>query len=138
MAEVRGIGGIFFKTENPAELYAWYAKHLGIKAQPGQGAIFQWRTPDDPSEDGMTVWSIFPNTSEYFRDDKARFMINYIVDDLDGLLQTMRAAGVTVDERVERSDYGNFGWLTDPAGNRIELWEPKPEKTKAPETTGVD
>ncbi len=138
MAKVQGIGGIFFKTENPAELYSWYAKHLGIDAHPEYGAIFQWRKAEDPTEENMTVWSIVPNASQQFRDDNARFMINYIVDDLDGLLKELRAQGVAVDDRVERHEYGNFGWLTDPAGNRIELWEPAPAKTAAPEAAGAD
>jgi len=135
MAAVRGIGGIFFKAENPAELYAWYKKHLGIDGHPNEGAMFPWRQADDPSNEGMTVWSIFPDSSKYFRDEKARFMINYI---LDATLEALRAEGVAVDDRVERYEYGNFGWLTDPAGNRIELWEPKPTNTSAPETTKSD
>ncbi len=132
MAGVRGIGGIFFKAESPNELYAWYEKHLGIAGRPGEGAMFTWKRADDPSQDEMTVWSIFPDTSKYFHNDNARFMINYIVDDLDGMLAALRAEGVAVDERVERHEYGSFGWLTDPAGNRIELWEPKPMSTPAP------
>jgi predicted enzyme related to lactoylglutathione lyase len=125
MARVRGIGGIFFKSENPEALYAWYEKHLGIAGRPNEGAMFPWKSADDPSEEGMTVWSIFPASTNYFNPSTAPFMINYIVDDLDAVLAELRAAGVQVDERVERHDYGNFGWIIDPDGNRIELWEPK-------------
>jgi predicted enzyme related to lactoylglutathione lyase len=125
MPQVRGIGGIFFKSENPKALYAWYEKHLGIVGKPNTGAIFSWKSADDPSEEGMTVWSIFPASTNYFEPSKAPFMLNYIVDDLDGMLAELRAAGVQVDDRVERHDYGNFGWIIDPDGNRIELWEPK-------------
>lgn len=124
MAQVRGIGGIFFKSEHPDALYAWYEKHLGIAAQPKVGAMFAWRRADDASKEEVTVWSVFPASTKYFEPSKAPFMLNYIVDDLDATLAELRAQGVAVDERVERSDYGNFGWVTDPDGNRIELWEP--------------
>jgi predicted enzyme related to lactoylglutathione lyase len=74
----------------------------------------------------MTAWAIFPASTKYFRDSKAPFMVNYIVDDLDATLEALRTEGVAVDERVERYSYGNFGWITDPDGNRIELWSRKP------------
>ena|ERR1700761_858426 len=125
MARVRGIGGIFFKSENPGALYAWYEKHLGIAGRPNEGAMFPWRRAEDAATEEVTVWSIFPASSKYFDPSQAPFMLNYIVDDLDALLAELRAAGVQVDERVERHEYGNFGWITDPDGNRIELWEPK-------------
>lgn len=125
MPRVLGIGGIFFKSENPQALYAWYEKHLGIAGKPNVGAMFPWRRTDDGAQEHLTVWSIFPASTKYFEPGKAPFMMNYIVDDLDGMLAALRAEGVQVDERVERSDYGNFGWIIDPDGNRIELWEPK-------------
>lgn len=128
MPRVRAIGGIFFKSENPNALYAWYAKHLGIAARPGEGASFSWRRADDASEEGMTVWSIFPTSTKYFEPSKAPFMLNYIVDDLDSTLKALREEGVQVDERTEDYDYGKFGWIMDPDGNRIELWEPKKVK----------
>jgi catechol 2,3-dioxygenase-like lactoylglutathione lyase family enzyme len=124
MAQIRGIGGIFFKSENPDALYAWYAKHLGIAGRPNVGAMLPWRRADDTSKEEITVWSIFPASTKYFEPSKAPFMLNYIVDDLDATLAELRAQGVQVDERVERHEYGNFGWLTDPDGNRIELWQP--------------
>lgn len=125
MPQVRGIGGIFFKSENPEAMYAWYEKHLGIAGRPNVGAMFSWRSTDDTPKEGMTVWSIFPASTNYFDPSKAPFMLNYIVDDLDAALAELRAAGVQVDDRIERHDYGNFGWIIDPDGNRIELWEPK-------------
>ncbi len=124
MARVRGIGGIFFKSKNPEALYAWYEKHLGISADPNSGAFFR-RDQSTPAED-MTVWAIFPASTKYFDPGSAPFMLNYIVDDLEGLLATLRAEGVTVDPRTEDYDYGKFGWITDLEGNRVELWEPKP------------
>lgn len=125
MPRVRGIGGIFFKSQNPEALNAWYEKHLGIASRPNEGVFFTWRRADDPSKEQMTVWSIFPDSTKYFDPSKSQFMLNYIVDDLDATLEALRTEGVQVDERVERYDYGNFGWITDPDGNKIELWEPK-------------
>lgn len=125
MAKVLGIGGIFFKSQDPEGLYRWYEQNLGIAGKPGEGAMFPWRSTEEPVQDQLTVWSIFPSTTKYLKDSKAEFMVNYIVDDLDGALAKLKAAGAKVDPNVERHDYGNFGWATDPDGNRIELWEPK-------------
>jgi predicted enzyme related to lactoylglutathione lyase len=125
MARVLGIGGIFFKSEDPEALYGWYKQHLGIPARPGVGAIFPWRQPDDTATEHQTVWAIFPARSNYFDPSKAGFMVNYIVDDLNTLLENLRASGLTVDNRVEEHEYGKFAWVIDPDGNRLELWEPK-------------
>ena len=126
MAQVLGIGGIFFKSDDPAALYAWYEKHLGISSKPGEGAMFSWRRTDDPAQEELTVWSIFARSSEYFKSSQATFMLNYIVDDLDAILAQLRANGAQVDEVTQEYDYGKFGWATDPDGNRMELWQPKP------------
>ncbi len=133
MAGVRGIGGIFFKSDNPEALYAWYRDHLGIVSKPAEGALFPWRradgrSQDDSSQDDFTVWSIFPRSTEYFKTSQASFMLNYIVDDLDATLSHLRAKGAQVDDVIEEYDYGKFGWAMDPEGNRIELWEPKPQR----------
>lgn len=127
MQKVTGLGGVFFKAKDPKAMYAWYEEHLGIKSQPGTGAMFHWRDVDDPEKKGMTVWSIFPADTKYFGTGTAPFMLNYRVDDLKGLLAQLKAAGVTVDPKVEEAEYGKFGWITDPEGNRIELWEPPPQ-----------
>lgn len=123
MKKVTGIGGVFFKSQDPASLKEWYRTHLGIDAGE-YGATFSWRETDDSSKEGQTVWSPFPKDTKYFDPSSAPFMINYRVADLDSLLKELRAAGVTVDDRVETYDYGRFGWVMDPEGNRIELWEP--------------
>ncbi len=125
MARVRGIGGIFFKSDNPEGLYAWYEKHLGIQGRPDEGSSFPWRRADDAAKEERTVWAIFPSATEYLGNGKSGCMLNYIVDDLDATLRELRSEGVQVDERVEVCDYGKFGWIIDPDGNRIELWEPK-------------
>jgi predicted enzyme related to lactoylglutathione lyase len=145
MKRVTGIGGIFFKSEDPARLYAWYEKHLGIKAATdGSGAIFPWSTPQEETDanssddlkansGGMTVWSIFPRSTKYFDPSSSPFMINYCVENLDALLEELKKEGVTIDPRREDYDYGRFAWIMDPDGNRIELWEPRSSKTLSPQ-----
>ncbi len=126
MAQVKGIGGIFFKAKDPAKLQAWYQEHLGLPNSES-GVTFEWDKIDG-IEGKMTIWSPFPQDTTYFEPTTAPFMINYIVDDLDGLLAQLRAKGVQVDEKVEDYDYGRFGWAVDPEGNRFELWQPKHPK----------
>jgi len=122
MKRVTGIGGIFLKAADPAALARWYRERLGVPLAEGEShAIFRWR--DDHDGDGMTVWSVFARDDGYFRSD-AQFMVNYRVDDLDAVLAALRAEGVAVDDRTDDTGYGKFGWVTDPEGNRIELWQP--------------
>ncbi len=134
MKRVTGIGGVFFKSERSEQLYEWYEKHLGIRRDPhGQGASFEWRElqaadGSEPGPKALTAWAIFPHTTKYFGPGPAPFMVNYRVDDLDALLAELKSAGVAIDPRREDSDYGRFAWITDPDGNRIELWEPPKEK----------
>jgi predicted enzyme related to lactoylglutathione lyase len=124
MKRVTGIGGIFFKARDPEGLYQWYERHLGIKRDPnGQGAGFSWREKDSERE-GQTVWAIFPQSTEYFRPSQANFMLNYRVEDLDGLLEALKKEGVEIEPHREDYDYGRFAWIMDPEGHRIELWEP--------------
>ena len=125
MKRVTGIGGIFFKSDDPQKLYRWYETHLGIQRTPdGSGAMFEWRDLKDPDKTGATVWSVFPRNTKYFDPSRSSFMINYRVEDLDGLLEELKKEGVEVDPHREDHDYGRFAWITDPDGNRIELWEP--------------
>src|SRR5579863_9190727 len=129
MKRVTGIGGIFFKAENPEKLYEWYEKHLGIKSGPqGQGAMLHWREDENPERRGMTVWALFEKHSKYFNPSRSSFMLNYRVDDLDGLLKALAEEGVEIDPKRQDADYGRFAWIMDPDGNRIELWEPPKEK----------
>ena len=120
---VIGLGGIFFKARDPKKMYEWYAKHLGIEGKPGQGAMFHWRRADDPKQESLTVWSIFPDNTKYFDPSTSPLMINYQVENMDALLDALRAEGVTIDKH-EAHEYGKFAWVIDPEGNRIELWEP--------------
>ena len=117
MQRVTGIGGVFFRSRDPAGLVAWYAEHLGVPVTDGY-VVFP--------ESRNTVWSPFSETTEYWPSAK-QGMVNFTVSDLDAMLAQLRAAGVEVDERVEDHEYGRFGWAVDPEGNRFELWEPLPE-----------
>ena len=124
MKRVTGIGGIFFKSRDPDALRAWYRRHLGMDIQEWGGLTFQWNDPAAPAPDGATVWSVFDAGSTYFAPSTANFMINYRVEDLHAVLALLRAEGCVVDNKVEESEYGKFGWVMDPDGNRIELWQP--------------
>jgi len=121
---VVGIGGIFIKARDPDALRNWYRTHLGLDIQEWGGVTFQWDDSALPNRPGATVWSIFPESSKYFDPSPAPFMINYRVPDLGRVLQELRAEGCVVDEKTEESEFGKFGWVMDPEGNRIELWEP--------------
>jgi predicted enzyme related to lactoylglutathione lyase len=123
MARVTGIGGIFLKARDPKALEAWYVEHLGIERAQWGGANFQWSDEVPPST-GQTTWMLFPETSKHFGAETQRAMVNYRVDDLDALLAKLDAAGVPVDPERCEFPYGKFGWITDPEGNRVELWQP--------------
>lgn len=124
MKRVTGIGGIFFKSRDPKALAEWYRVHLGVEIEDWGGAVFRWVTPENPTGTGTTVWSPFKQDTTYFAPSEAPFMVNYRVADLHALLAALRAEGCNVDERVDESEFGTFGWVMDPEGNRLELWEP--------------
>ena len=130
MKRVTGIGGIFFKAQDPKSLKEWYKAHLGVDAGD-YGATFDWRDKDDPTKSGQTVWSLFPHDTKYFDPSSAPFMINYRVEDLVGLQAVLRSEGVEVSD-VQDDGYGRFAWASDPEGNRIELWEPAEEQSDSP------
>ena len=127
MKHVLGIGGIFFKANDPEKLAAWFREHLGLEVEEYGGVTFREGAGGDesgPRRQAHTVWSPFAADTDYFAPSEKPFMINFRVADLDALLSKLRAEGVTVDERTEKSDFGYFAWAMDPEGNRIELWEP--------------
>jgi predicted enzyme related to lactoylglutathione lyase len=134
MARVTGIGGVFFKsTGDHRALAAWYRDNLGIELKEWGGAVLKW--PEDRNEDqGMTVWHVAASDSEWFAPSRSSFMINYRVEDLDGLLARVRGNGGQVVNGPESHENGRFAWVMDPDGNKVELWEPLPwdEKNKAP------
>jgi predicted enzyme related to lactoylglutathione lyase len=126
MKRVTGIGGIFFKAKKPKELSQWYQQHLGVPLEAWGGAVFRWQSADNPSGVGSTVWNPFEEKTTYFGPGPSSFMVNFRVHDLHALLAALRAEGCAVDEKVDESEFGKFGWVTDPDGNRVELWEPPP------------
>lgn len=126
MKRVTGIGGIFFKSQDPQQLKEWYRKHLGIEPDPDGYVSFPWRENENPERTGYTVWEPFKENTRYFEPSQKPYMINFRVVDLHGLLAQLRQEGVLVDDRIEEEEFGRFGWIMDPEGNRIELWEPPP------------
>ncbi len=124
MKRVTGIGGIFFKARDPVALRAWYKTHLGIDVQDWGGAAFRWTDEAGKPVPGTTIWSAGTADGDHFAPSQSPFMINYRVADLRGLLAALRAEGCHVLEKVDDSEYGKFGWVMDPEGNKIELWEP--------------
>lgn len=124
MKRVTGIGGIFFKAKDPVALRAWYKAHLGIDVQEWGGTAFAWSDDAGNAVKGTTVWSIGAADGDYFAPSTAPFMVNYRVADLAALLAALRAEGCNVLEKMDDSEYGKFGWVIDPEGNKVELWQP--------------
>lgn len=124
LKRVTGLGGFFFKCDDANATKEWYKTHLGIPVDQ-YGWNFQWK--DNEGKDGSTQWSPFPATTKYFEPSQKQFMMNFRVDNLAALLEVLKEEGVTIVGEMESYDYGNFGWILDPEGNKIELWEPKDE-----------
>lgn len=118
---VTGLGGIFFKSKDHARTKEWYNTHLGITTDQ-YGANFSWHKPDGST--GHTVWSLFKEDSNYFGNPDQQYMINYRVENLEELLKALKEEGVQVIGEMETYEYGKFGWIIDPDGRKIELWEP--------------
>jgi predicted enzyme related to lactoylglutathione lyase len=119
MGKITGLGGAFLKAKDPKALYAWYEQHLGIQREAHGSVVFS------SPKATRTAFSFLPESTEYFGSSGQRAMLNFRVDDLDGLLDGLVAAGVSVDPKRESyGDFGKFGWFTDPEGNRVELWQP--------------
>jgi catechol 2,3-dioxygenase-like lactoylglutathione lyase family enzyme len=119
---VHGIGGVFFKSRDPAALAAWYARHLGFPVSEWGGAQFDWRRADNGQAAG-TVWAPFAEDTGYFAPGDKPYMLNLRVDDLAGLLETLRAEGCQVLDRREEGELGSFGYVVDPDGTLLELWQ---------------
>jgi predicted enzyme related to lactoylglutathione lyase len=126
MKKVTGIGGIFFKCADPGKMNEWYAKNLGLPVAD-YGTMFQSREIDDPEKVNYTVWSPFPQDSQYFEPSKKDFMINYRVENIEALVEELKGAGVTIIDDIKTYDYGKFVHILDPEGNNIELFEPAGE-----------
>lgn len=121
--KVKGIGGFFFKCKNPDGIKNWYAKHLGF-ATNDYGALFESHDPENPGVINYLSWSPFKETTKYFEPSDKEFMINYIVEDIVGLVAELKAEGVTILNEIEDTTFGKFVHILDPENNKIELWEP--------------
>jgi len=127
MDKVTGIGGVFIKAKDPKALSKWYQENLGVGFGENSHITFQWTNEHNPSVPGNTVFSFFKEDSDYFNPSESKFMLNFRVKNLHLLLFELKHNGVWVSEKTEYYDYGSFGWIMDPEGNKIELWEPKDE-----------
>lgn len=125
--KVTGVGGIFFFSDDPKATMAWYQKHLGIETND-YGSTFEFRNLHKPEEVNVLQWSPFKTGSTYFAPSKKEFMINYRVQNIEGLVNQLKASGVTVLDDIASFDYGKFVHILDPEGNKIELWEPLDDK----------
>jgi predicted enzyme related to lactoylglutathione lyase len=117
---VLGIGGVFLRARDGSALRRWYADNLGIELADWGGCVFE------AEEGDVTVWSVFPADTDYFGPRDRQAMVNYRVRDLEAMLRQLRSAGAAVIDDIQVEENGRFGWVTDPEGNRIELWEPRP------------
>lgn len=124
MKKVTGLGGVFFKCNDPKSMNDWYAKNLGLETS-AYGTTFEWRDAEEPSKTGSTTWCAFPNTTKNFNPSEKPFMINYRVENLVALLEELKNDNVTIVDEIAEYDYGKFVHIMDPEGNIIELWEPK-------------
>ena len=118
---VTGLGGFFFKSKDPKKIREWYGKHLGLPVD-NYGCSFWWK--DKEGNDAMTQWSPFNDNTDYFKPSEKQFMMNFRVENLAELLKALKEEGVTIVGEMQEYDYGKFGWIIDPEGNKIELWEP--------------
>jgi len=121
LKRVTGLGGFFFKSENPDQIKDWYKNHLGIPVDD-YGCTFWWK--DENGNKCSTQWSPFEAKTDYFKPSQKQFMMNFRVDNLVALLDALKEEGVTIVGEMEEYEYGKFAWVLDPEGNKVELWEP--------------
>lgn len=121
---ITGFGGVFIQAENPKATLTWYQKHLGLITDPGYGASFEWRQSGDPDKKGYSVFSAMKTGSPYFQPSAQPFMLNFRVENLDELLESLESEGIEIIGQPDRQPYGTFAWILDPNGIKIELWEP--------------
>jgi len=124
--KVTGLGGVFFKAEDPEALKSWYGENLGLPCDQ-YGHTFAWRHKDAPENLGYTQFSVFEKKTDYLNPSDKQYMINFRVENLDELIEELKEKGMEVVGETETFDYGKFAWVMDPEGNKIELWEPVDE-----------
>lgn len=124
--KVTGVGGVFFKTEDPEAMRDWYHRHLGLVTND-YGSTFEFRQGANPDKKGYLQWSPFKSDTDYFAPSEKEFMINYRVENIESLVEGLREAGVTILDEIEEFEYGKFVHILDPENNKIELWEPVDE-----------
>ena len=124
MQRVTGLGGPFIKAKDPVALAAWYERHLGIKFNGVTYTVWPFEGTDGAKREGYNIFSFFKEDSNYFDPSPKQVMMNFIVADLIGLLDVLKSEGVTIVGEPMSEEYGKFGWVMDPEGNKIELWEP--------------
>lgn len=128
MKRVIGIGGFFFKAKEPKVLANWYKKHLGVPIDESFGGYaFRWDESKKRPQQGYTIWSPFKEDTEYIKPSNKDFMFNFIVDDLEALMETLQSEGIEQVDEIVDSEFGKFTWILDPEDNKVELWEPKEE-----------
>lgn len=121
--KVTGIGGIFFFSEDPEETREWYSENLGLETNQW-GSSFEFRNANNPDQINYLQWSPFKQGSEYFKPSIKEFMINYRVQNIEGLIKKLKENNVIILDSIETYDYGKFVHIMDNDGNKIELWEP--------------
>ena len=124
MEKVLTFGGVFVRASDPKELSRWYADHLGLDIEEGWNGATLAGAPADTPLNVPGIWSAFPKDTTYFGQANNQTMINFVVESRDRMIEQLRNGGCDVDDRTEDNDYGYFGWVTDPEGNRIEIWQP--------------
>lgn len=120
---VTGIGGIFFKSNDPGKMRNWYSEKLGLVTDE-YGSLFEFRNTEKPEKKEYLQWSPFEMNTDYFAPSEREFMINYRVQNIEALVENLREKGVTICDNIESYDYGKFVHILDPEGNKLELWEP--------------
>jgi predicted enzyme related to lactoylglutathione lyase len=123
MKKVTGIGGIFFKTEDPKAMREWYSEHLGLVTNE-YGSLFEFRDSEDPGKKAYLQWSPFAKDSDYMEPSKKDFMINFRVENIEAMVKELKKAGIRVLDEIEEFEYGKFVHILDPEDHKIELWEP--------------
>jgi len=124
MGKVIGLGGVFIKAKDHKTLASWYEQNLGIGFNGGTYAMWMFKNSDGTEKEGFNIMSFSKQESDYFAPSQKEVMINFVVKDLFGLLEQLKQEGITVVGDAQDTEYGKFGWIMDPEGNKVELWQP--------------